>query len=548
MERSELEEDQIINIPAEIMREAKARVEENSKTAFNKFLQHLERPLLHPVLASLPSITGLPRSVYLCRLNSIGEFIPGQRKVSTVSVIEENLNVITEFIDEGQIDNASRHSGMVKRIEALRQLCELANSIPQVKDFEEWARRHSTQLHNAFIYCLNIENPLVIEETAVTISFLARKLHFALLKSAETLITAMVAVLAIAMTPTETHVEALRRALDFHQEMEITKARSLAFHFPRQNYEFSEPKFRIIGYIYYALADFLYNVPYPFLIHYFQCRILRRKEMTRRYLFRILYAIIENLSDLEDFAMKHCPKVEKPKVPIEEERAPPTKPIFNPLVNTATQQKPVEKKNEAKSDSLMYKPDIYRKEQWENLPAKLYIEMFRAFKDRNPDNQNIIANILTELKSISHVKLPTIDLSTANKLEQLKPDIMERVSRRIRIAIPKMTEGGSNAENEVRDDVKKEEGLGNAQEGDNEDVVGKDRGGGTALAKELSTETKPTQENPELEEGMSEEESLADSSSYRSDPAVMRALNRPTILLEKPPDLSILKHAKTTNR
>lgn len=547
LEESESDEDQTVNIPAEIMREAKARAEERNKASFKEFLQDQEQSKMHSVLGSLPSVTGLPRSVYLCRLCSIGEFIPGQRKVSTISLIEGNLSVLTEFIDGKQTTNVSRHSGTIKRIEALRQLCELANSTRRAKDFEEWAGRHSTQLHNAFIYCLNIENPIIVEETAVAISFLARKLHFALLKSADTLITAMVAVLAVAMTPTETHVEALRRALDFHQEMEITKTRSLTFHFPRQNYEFSEPKFRIIGYIYYALADFLYNVPHPFLIHYFQCRILRRKEMTRRLLFRILYAIVENLADLEDFAMKHCPKVEKPRAP-PEVRAPPIKGIFNPFLSTATQQKSPEKDNEAESDTVMYKPDIYRKEQWENLPAKLYVEMFRAFKDRNPENQNIIANILTELKSISHVKLPTIDLTTANRLEHLKPDIMERVSRRIRIAIPKMTEGGIDAENEAGEGVEKEEGVKNDGEENDENGDRRNADESVVMVKEQSVKKEQAQENSEIEEGTTERGSSTDSSSYQSDLVITQALNRPTILLAKPPKLSALKHARLVNR
>ncbi|VDM31546.1 unnamed protein product [Hydatigera taeniaeformis] len=540
-------------IPLDIMLKAKERSMARSKEGLRDFCLSLEQPQMHSVLDCLPCVVGLPRNVFLNRLASIGECVSKCRKVATVSIIETNIDAISDFIDEGAAASISKRVETVKRVEALRQLCELANTPRRLKDFDEWVKHHTTQLHNALIFCLNAENPVIVEEASLTIAFLARKLHFSLLKAAETLITAMVTAIAVAMAPTESHVEQMRKALDFHAEMEISKGRTLDFHFPRLNYEFVEPKFRPIGYVYYAIADFLYNVPHPFLIHYFQCRILRRKEMTRKHLFKILFALIENMGELEEFAKKHCPRVEKPKPQIVE-KPPPNTGIFKPTTPSSgfPKQSSVRQgatdEAEGESETWIYKPEVYRREQWETLPSKLYVEMLRAYHDRNAENRNIIANIMAVLRSIAHVKLPALDLTSGSKLEYLRDDSIDRFSKRIRIATPKLA-GSESGEAEMEAEGE-EDTIQEALKKDNRDTTmlkvvlpGEGEGVASALL-EQSKEPEDRSDKDDYEDegaGAGTADSQSESASYQSDPETMRAINRPTVLLARPPKLSKLK-------
>ncbi|KAL5103391.1 hypothetical protein TcWFU_005723 [Taenia crassiceps] len=546
---------QNVPIPLGIMREAKERSMERAKEGVREFFLSLEQPQMHAVFDCLPCVVGLPRNVFLNRLASIGEYVARHRKIATLSIIEANVDAITDFIDEGAAASGSRRVDTVRRVEALRQLCELANTPRRSKDFDDWAKHHTTQLHNALIFCLNAENPVIVEEASLTIAFLARKFHFSLLKAAETLIAAMVTAIAVAMAPTESHVEQMRKALDFHAEMEIAKGRTLEFHFPRLNYAFTEPKFRPIGYTYYALADFLYNVPHPFLIHYFQCRILRRKEITRKHLFKILFALIENMSELEEVAKKHCPRVEKPKPQIVD-KPPPGVGIFKPILTTSATvfQKPSAGKQEAadvaeeESEAWMYKPEVYRKEQWEALPSKLYVEMLRACHDRNPENRNIIANIMAVLRSIAHVRLPALDLASRNKLEYLRDDPTDRLSKRIRIATPKLAGSGSG-EIEMEAGVE-EDTIHEASKGRNsrdtatlKAVLSVEEESVASILLEQGGEPEgrgSKDDNGEEGGGVDIADSQSESASFHSDPETTRAINRPTVLLSRPPNLKKL--------
>ncbi|VDD82994.1 unnamed protein product [Mesocestoides corti] len=510
------------NIPEDVVKEAVKRRTKQSNDAFKEFLTGLEKTQTNAVVKCLPSIVGLPRRVFLGRLASIGEYIT-TKKVSTVNLVEGNMSLITDYIDEGRV-GAGKRVGTIKKVEALRQLCEVANTPTRLKDLEEWAKSHTSRLYNALIYCLNVENVVVVEEACITIAFLARKLHFTLLSGAENMVTALVSAMAFAMSPTESHAEKLRKALDFHAEMEMAKGRTLEFHFPRLDYGLEEPKFRLIGYVYFTLADFLYNIPHPFLIHYFQCRILRRKEMTRTHLFKIFFAICDNLVELEENAKELCPRVKKP----------PPKPVTKPTPLLGLDSKKVppmkkttgggkQKEDEKDSDPFMYKPEIYRKEQWDALPPKLYTEMFRAYNDRNPENRNIISSTMTVLRSVSHVKLPAFDASLIQKLEFLNAESLERGNKHIRIATP-----AKPAENE----------LGNLEESG-------------AVQKEEGNADRPAVTVPTLldeaanEEVRDESKALSDdsqslSSSLESNLEVRRNINRPTVLLSRPPDLSKL--------
>ncbi|VDL19895.1 unnamed protein product [Hymenolepis diminuta] len=512
------------DIPADIVRSANTQVKEHTKTAFAAFLQNLEQPLIHPVLSSLSSVVGLPCSTFLCRLTAKGEYYSGARNVDTVSVIKENLTILAD----PEAQEPSKTVDAEKHIFALRQLCELANTAGCANDFEEWSMHHSTELHNALISCLNSENPLIIEETVVTISFLARKLHFALLKSAETLITAMIAVLAVALTPTENHIESYRKAVDFHKELVMTKSRQITFHYPRQNYEFCEPKFRVIAYIYYALADFLCNVPHPFLIHYFQCRILRRKEETRRHLLHIIYAIVKNIIELEEFAKDVCPKLEKPQER-SVDQIPLVKRTFKEVTNQIPQPKTIEKDNTETPENSTYKPEFYQKDQWSNLPLKLYSEMLRTSQERNQENMNLISNAMAELKSISSVKLPSVDLTG----ESINPNLIESVSRRIRIDIPRSAEGAQNVENDKTTSAR-ENGKVNKSE---EKEISK-REYLANNGRRIVTESPPIMDRMKV--GLVSDNSF-DSDKYRNDSEFIQTPNRSTVLLQKPLKSSDLK-------
>nr|CDS29819.1 conserved hypothetical protein [Hymenolepis microstoma] len=428
-----------VDIPVDIVNSANTQAKKHTKATFAAFLQNLEQPLIHPVLRSLSSVAGLPCSTFLCRLTAISEYNSGTHKVNTVAIIKENLTILAD----PDIQSPSKMVNSEKHISALRQLSELANTVGYAQDFEEWSMNNATELHDALISCLNSENPLIIEETAVTISFLARNLHFALLRSAETLITAMVAALAVAMTPTENHTESYRKAVELHKEFLVTKSTQLTFHYPRQDYDFYEPRFRVIGYIYYALADFLCNVPHPFLIHYFQCRILRRKEVTRTHLFRIIYAIVKNLTELEEFAKNICPRLEKAQDKSDGQTLPVNRTV-NEVASSTFQPRTTEKNNTESPENSTSELEFYQRDQWSSLPSKLYLEMLRISQEGNQENVNLISNIMAELQSISPIKLPSLMLNG----EGINPNLMESINRRIRIDIPKSTEGALNAENE----------------------------------------------------------------------------------------------------
>lgn len=520
-------------VPKDIVEEAKKRHNQRSLKSFRDFRTDIASAQSTSLLNSLGSVVGLPRNSFLERIASIGEYV-NPRKVPVVSVIEANINLLTDYMDHG--GGHPKYVGTIQKTEALRQLSEIANTPTKLPDFESWTRVHTSSLHNALIFCLNIDNTSIVEEACIAITILARKLGFNMLKGAEQLVTGLVTALAVAMGPTESHTEQLRKALDFHAEIEMAKARPLEFHYPRVDYELEEPKFRTIGYIYFALADLFMSLPHPFLIHYFVCRILRRKEMTRTYLFKIFFAICDNLAELEERAREMCPHIDKPK-PQKEEK-PAQKRVFNALSFPTTSTLQMDAKaasnkpgtsgkdtatrdnDDESSESWMYKPDMYRKELWESLPQKLYTEMMRIYSDRNQENQNLIVNIMTVLRSISSVKLPLFDENMFHKLEFLNLDVAEK-GKHIRIATPKVSEA-------VQQPVTNPETP--------------------KVTEQFKPETElipPVEKVPRTSDVASADEvktnsggSLSVPSSYQSDSDAIKNINRPTVLLPRLPDIN----------
>ncbi|VDN33211.1 unnamed protein product [Dibothriocephalus latus] len=281
---------------------------------YDKFLRELSHSVTNPLLDSLPSVNGIPRNAFLYRFAAVSPFTT-TRKLNMSSYLDGLISLLSEATEEGR-ESSRPPATSCEKYDALRQLREIAAS-----------EKYSAQIYSE-----------IVIEACFTIAFLARRFHFELYDEMDSLIGALVRMVAVGMVPLENHVTLYREEADRHKDREMVSSRPLAFHFPRMRVKFAESQQRMVGIFYYTIADLLYSLPWPKLILFFECRIFRRKEMTRSLLFGILTSICMNLRELRS------------------------------ETDRLSKITPLPEADSAATARL-----------WEDLPANMYLELLRAY-------------------------------------------------------------------------------------------------------------------------------------------------------------------------
>nr|CDS18612.1 hypothetical protein EgrG_000640600 [Echinococcus granulosus] len=187
-------------------------------------------------------------------------------------------------------------------------------------------------------------------------------------RGAEVLIDTLIRLMSRALIPREKNITAYREARQIHEERESIKKSLVIFHPPPLTYNYCEISHRLIGVIYYTLADVLFSIPLPELIRFFTFRIFRRREMARLLLFQILDSLVTNLSEIQEEAEKLAAKAE----------------VLG-----------------------MYDENI-----WRLLPSVLYMDILRAFSEINIANREYPNTVLNVLRAQATLKYPLMDEKT----------------------------------------------------------------------------------------------------------------------------------------
>ncbi|VDL95214.1 unnamed protein product [Schistocephalus solidus] len=373
------------SVPSVIIAQADFENRTRTRNSFKKYLQESAAVATNPLLDSLASISGMPQHTFLGHMSAIGSYST-TKKINIDDKLRRMLHTISGFSFDG--DRGSEEgprATVVEKCLTLRELCELANSQRFFPPMRDWMEKHSTRFNQLLTTCLTAEQPEVAQEACLAIAYLARKFNNAMLGGMEQVISSLVRLLAILMVPRENQITVYRKALEQHADLQLIRATPQPFHFPRQSYSFTDVHHHLISCVYYTIADLLYNIPNPSLLVFFECRIFRRREMTRTLLFRILSSVSQNISELREQAES----LEEPMPPKENEEA------FT--AETARRAK--------------------ISEVWDRLPARMYTEILRVYHDFNAINKELILEIMEFLKASSPIKLAIFGDETIRALE-----------------------------------------------------------------------------------------------------------------------------------
>ncbi|VDL95212.1 unnamed protein product [Schistocephalus solidus] len=371
------------SVTSQLLRDASRRHSLHAKHVFKRYVSQICEGVTNCVLDNLPSVTGLPRTVFLSRLAAVGTYV-SSKKEHILSQIETILQMLTDFSGEESGKKRTVATVTVKA-RGMRTIREIANTPEKLPILCDWMQKHSQDLISALVYCLNLEHEELAEEACFTAAFLARKCRLDMQGGIDSLIAGLIRTMAIAMVPRENHVDAYREARERHNDLELIRAKPMPFHFPRQTYDFTEVHHRLIGVVYYTIADILYSVPLPKLYHFFECRIFRRKEMTRTLLFQILYVIALSLPEL----MEEAKIIDRREVPEGDKGAAAAEELRRAKVA----------------------------QEWDDLPALLYTEILRVYEDNNQKNKDLILDIMEFCRVNAPVRLPIFEADAITALE-----------------------------------------------------------------------------------------------------------------------------------
>ncbi|CAL8075325.1 unnamed protein product [Calicophoron daubneyi] len=376
------------NVPAPILQEADARYHKRAKEQYKAYMGKQYEKLCNVVIENLPSINGLPLSAYLNRMRGV---MPMFRLGTTPleSLIETDVSKLIEA------DSGSSSDGKVtaqEKVQAIRNLCRYAADPKDADVFSNWLGTNAHTLNEGIANSLGTDNRDLMQELCFGVAYLTRAFRFGMHDKLELVIAALVRAMALALIPWENYVEQFRDAKERHNDIELARGRPIVFHYPRMEYLFSEVNHRVLGCIYYTLGDILFNCPTPKLIHFFECRIFRRKEMTRNLLFTILHVVVINLTDLQSEA-EHLADLEK---------------------KSGLGAKPMGRTTSPLS-SRRGKP--YSESMWNDLPGTLYADIIRVYNDRNRANKVLINEIMAMLRALAPEKLPLFEEATLKALE-----------------------------------------------------------------------------------------------------------------------------------
>ncbi|TPP39698.1 hypothetical protein FGIG_08336 [Fasciola gigantica] len=376
------------DVPANLIQEATERYRKRAKEQFRAFLDEKYKEMNNIILENLPSINGLPLNAFLNRMRGV---IPlGHHTPSTLQkMLDDELERLNNANHDPAIESKLTHED---KIQAVRTFCRAAAD-PKDRDiYSTWLGSNVASLNEALANCLGTEHRDLTQETCFTIAYLARQFHFQMNDKLDLVIAALVRAMAMALIPWESYVEQYREAKERHNDIELARGRTVAFHHPRMEYQFSEVNHGVLGCIYYTLGDLLFSCPIPKLIHFFECRIFRRREMTRNLLFTILHVVVVNLTELK----------------AEAER----------LSSLAKQATATTIRGSDRAGPLTSRRGkLYSESMWSELPANLYSDIIRVYNDRNRANKVLINEIMALLRAHAPEKLPMFEEATLKALE-----------------------------------------------------------------------------------------------------------------------------------
>ncbi|KAG5443850.1 hypothetical protein CSKR_202883 [Clonorchis sinensis] len=378
-------------VPGEILREAEERYHRRAKEHFKKYLKDENEKMNNVILDSLPSVNGYPLSAFLSRMRGYTPLIR-HGMTPLEKILEEKIADLSDMSQTSEDGYNKLKVSSREKICAMRTICKLAVDEDDRERMGNWLANNAGLLNEAVAASLATECRDLLQELSIGISFLARQFRFRLYDKLELVIAGLVRSMAIVLVPWETYVEQFRDAKEHHNDLELARGRQLVFHHPRIEYQFHEANHRVLGCIYYTLGDLLFSCPSPKLIHFFECRIFRRKEMTRNFLFTILNVVVTNLSEIQSEAEQLANVEKQPSsVSIIAGRS------VTPLMSRRRK--------------------IYSEALWNELPANLYADIIRVYNDRNRANKVLINEIMAVLRSHAPDKLPMFEEATLKALE-----------------------------------------------------------------------------------------------------------------------------------
>lgn len=318
------------------------------------------------LLEHLASVDGIPLSAFLSRVCFVSTFVKTD-VLLTEKILNEALNRLACDAPCGKDAN------VLEKVESLHTLCKVAATESLVTQFIQWMKTNSERLNDALASCLILDSQELAQECCFAIASLARRLHFSMKGGVEILIDTLIRLMARALIPREKNITAYREARQLHEERERLKKSLALFHPPPLNYKYCEIYHRLIGVIYYTLADLLYSIPLPELIRFFTFRIFRRREMARLLLFKILDSLVSNLGEIQE-----------------------------------------EAENLAAKAGVL---EMYDENIWRLLPSVLYMDILRAFSETNIANREYPNAVLNILRAQATQKYPLMDEKTVANVE-----------------------------------------------------------------------------------------------------------------------------------
>ncbi|VDM25137.1 unnamed protein product [Hydatigera taeniaeformis] len=357
------------------------------------FAKTLQQKEINSVLEHLASVDGISLSAFVSRVLYVSSPMKTDPTL-TEKILSETIKCVTYT---APCDN---ESNFLEKVESLHTLCKVAATESLIIPFIEWMKTNSERLNDALASCLIVDCQELAQECCFTIAFLARRLHFSMRGGVEVLIDTLIRLMARALLPREKNVTAYRDAQRLHEERDRLKKSLTIFHPPPLKYNYYEVYHRLIGIIYYTLADLLYSIPLPELVRFFTFRIFRRREIARLLLFQILDSVTGNISEIREEAENLASKTEK---------------------------------------SEMYDENI-----WRLLPSILYLDILRAYSEINIVDREYPNTILNILRAQATQKYPLMDEKTLANVEQYWEQYqffdlgMERVPR-LSLNLPSVT-------------------------------------------------------------------------------------------------------------
>lgn len=394
-------------ISPEIIKKSIIKCNEETRINIQEYLHNKYSNISNIILDNLPVInSGLSINEYLCRMMGWNlDFREPPNKQAMMIKLEQLCNKLMT-VQSNQTSKLSiddiKEDVFNKQIQKLRFICQLALNGRTNNHFVEWLNAKKSNvilLNEALNSCLKNFNFVLqnkkdfLAETCYTIGVLARTFRLQIKYKIHLVLNSLIYLLAKLMNPYEQYTKQYREAIDNRnlKNRHYTWTSS-SLNLAQFRWNFNQNAHRLIGCIYFTLADLIHSCPIPNLIVLLARRSFKRKEMCRHLLFNILYTIVLKYDKLKEEAelLSKSKSVQA-----------------NPISNTNQQN-------------------------WNNLPGNLYMNLLRVYNESNHINKYLILEMLSMLKSQAWEKLPTFEESpygTIDMQEASNNMIVRKLSR-----------------------------------------------------------------------------------------------------------------------